>query len=76
MKQITIDEEYKKNPGISPDESKKLREWLKTQPEDIDKDPQHYDWVVKLRNILQLQSALAAPNFWMYLGIYLLAIPT
>ena len=32
VKPITIEEEYKKNPDISPDEIKKLREWLKTQP--------------------------------------------
>ncbi|KAJ8713173.1 hypothetical protein PYW08_008477 [Mythimna loreyi] len=32
VKPITIEEEYKKNPDISPEEIKKLREWLKTQP--------------------------------------------
>ncbi|KAF9810682.1 hypothetical protein SFRURICE_021135 [Spodoptera frugiperda] len=29
---ITIEEEYKKNPDISPEDIQKLRDWLKTQP--------------------------------------------
>ncbi|XP_038217508.1 clavesin-2-like isoform X1 [Zerene cesonia] len=32
VKQISMEEEYKKNPDISPEDIRKLREWLKTQP--------------------------------------------
>ncbi|CAB3256746.1 unnamed protein product [Arctia plantaginis] len=32
VKPITIEKEFEKNPDISPDDIKKLREWLKTQP--------------------------------------------
>ncbi|XP_047033353.1 clavesin-1-like [Helicoverpa zea] len=32
VKPITIEKEYEKNPDISPEDIKKLRDWLKTQP--------------------------------------------
>ncbi|XP_075983843.1 clavesin-1-like [Anticarsia gemmatalis] len=32
VKPITIEREYEKNPDISPEDIRKLREWLKTQP--------------------------------------------
>ncbi|XP_059047284.1 alpha-tocopherol transfer protein-like [Achroia grisella] len=32
VQQLPIEKEYEKNPDISPEDIKKLREWLKTQP--------------------------------------------
>ncbi|XP_026740708.1 alpha-tocopherol transfer protein-like [Trichoplusia ni] len=32
VKPISIEKEYEKNPDITPDDVRKLREWLKTQP--------------------------------------------
>ncbi|OWR47816.1 alpha-tocopherol transfer protein [Danaus plexippus plexippus] len=48
IQQFPVEKEYEKNPDISPEDVRKLREWMKTQPHLPEQHWTDYGWKIKI----------------------------